>query len=98
MIIVPGGPEYLKKQLKESGHAYSQFTDAPTVREFAIRTPIAVETVVERMLEEGYLAGIPLRSGFEDSDVDGSLLVSVTEKRTAKEIEEFVNALQRVAK
>ncbi|NNN19737.1 MAG: aminomethyl-transferring glycine dehydrogenase subunit GcvPA [Acidimicrobiaceae bacterium] len=92
------GTEYLKKQLKESGHAYSQFTDAPTVREFAIRTPIAVETVVERMLEEGYLAGIPLRSGFEDSDVDGSLLVSVTEKRTAKEIEEFVNALQRVAK
>src|SRR5207302_7726947 len=31
---------------------------APVLREFAVRTPMAADTVVERMAEEGFLAGI----------------------------------------
>lgn len=92
------GTEYLKKQLMESGSAFYPVFGAPTLREFAIKTPIPAEDLVDRMLEEGFLAGIPIRNGFEGSDAEGSLLISVTEKRTAKEIEAFVDALQRVVK
>ena len=92
------GTEFMKNRLLESGPAYQLVSDAPTLREFAVKTPIPPEDLLDRMLEEGFLAGIPVRHGFEGSDAEGSLLISVTEKRTAKEIEAFVNALQRVVK
>ena len=37
---------------------------APVLREFAVRTPVAPDVVVERMAEEGFLAGIPLDDGY----------------------------------
>lgn len=92
------GTEYLKTLLLGSGSRLALTSDAPTVREFAVRTPIPPETVVERMINEGFLAGIPLNSGFEGSNIHGSLLVSVTEKRTAREIERYADAMQRVVK
>ncbi len=90
------GTEYLKSLLKKSDVEFKLISDRPTIREFAILTPLNPELVVSRMVEEGFLAGIALTSGFEGSDVHGSLLVSVTEKRTASEIEEYVIALERV--
>ena len=33
---------------------------APVLREFALRLPVAADVVVERMAEEGFLAGVPL--------------------------------------
>ncbi len=92
------GTEYLKGLLLGSGSRLTLTSDAPTVREFAVRTPIPPETVVERMINEGFLAGIPLSSGFERSNIHGSLLVSVTEKRTVREIERYADAIQRVVK
>ncbi len=92
------GTEYLKRLLLGSGSRLTLTSDAPTIREFAVRTPVPPETVVERMINEGFLAGIPLNSEFEGSNVHGSLLVSVTEKRTAREIEHYADAMQRVVK
>ncbi len=92
------GTEYLKKLLVQSGSAFTLLYQGATVREFAVKTPIAPETVVDRMVEEGFLAGIPLTSGFEGSDVHGSLLLSVTERRNTQEIDRFVDAMQRVVK
>ena len=68
--------------------------DAPFFREFAIRLPAGLsgEKVVERMAEEGFLAGIPL------AEVPGGgagLLVAVTEKRLHREIAAYVEAFQR---
>lgn len=91
------GSEYLKNLIKSANHL-SVHNEAPTVREFVIKVPIDAEGVVERMLGEGYLAGIALKDGFEGSDLHNSLLVSVTEKRTIKEIDGFVAALERVVK
>ncbi len=68
---------------------------APFVREFAIRTPLDAEVVIERLLDEGYLAGIALREGFEGSDLDGALLVAVTERRTKSEIDGFAAAFSK---
>jgi hypothetical protein len=48
------------------------------------------------MAEEGYLAGVSVREGFEGTDVEGALLVAVTERRTRGEIDGFVAALEKV--
>jgi glycine dehydrogenase subunit 1 len=68
---------------------------APTIREFAVRTPVDAPTVVERMLEEGFLAGVPLDGSVGVGD---GLLVAVTERRTRDEIDAYVNAFERVVK
>jgi glycine dehydrogenase subunit 1 len=64
---------------------------APTFREFAVRTPVAAETVVDRMADEGYLAGVPLREEYGEG-----LLIAVTERRTRDEIDGFVAAMEKV--
>lgn len=91
------GTEYLKGLLSKEG--ICTFTsDGPTFREFAIKTSVDPEVVIQRMLEEGFLAGISIKDGYESSDAYGSLLISVTEKRTASEIESYVDALTKVVK
>jgi glycine dehydrogenase subunit 1 len=71
-------------------------SEAPVVREFAVRAPLAPELIVERLLEKGFLAGIPLREGFEGTQVEGGLLVALTERRTAAEIDGFAAAFAEV--
>jgi glycine dehydrogenase subunit 1 len=65
--------------------------EAPVVREFALELPLPAEVVVERMAEEGFLAGVPVEVG----DRSG-LLVAVTEKRTRAEIDAYVAAMEKV--
>lgn len=64
---------------------------APVLREFAVRTPAPAATVVERMADEGFLAGIPLGDEYGDG-----LLVAVTERRTRREIDAFAATLDKV--
>ena len=66
---------------------------APVLREFALRLPVPAETVVERMAEEGFLAGVPL-----GDEYGGGLLVAVTERRTRAEIDAYVAALEKVVR
>ncbi|HET7476589.1 MAG TPA: aminomethyl-transferring glycine dehydrogenase subunit GcvPA [Dermatophilaceae bacterium] len=66
---------------------------APVLREFAVRTPLPAATVVERMADEGFLAGIPLGDDYGDG-----LLVAVTERRTKAEIDRFAEALEKVVR
>ncbi|HWH34983.1 MAG TPA: aminomethyl-transferring glycine dehydrogenase subunit GcvPA [Acidimicrobiales bacterium] len=63
---------------------------APTLREFALRLPTDPEVVVERMVGEGFLAGIPVREG------EPGLLVAATERRTRAEIDGYAAALAKV--
>ena len=66
---------------------------APVLREFAVRTPVPAATVVERMADEGFLAGVAL------PDVNGhGLLVAVTERRTRAEIDDYAAALEKVVR
>jgi glycine cleavage system protein P-like pyridoxal-binding family len=61
--------------------------------------PVPAETVVARMADEGFLAGVPV--GVEGGVVrDGgeALLVAVTERRTKDEIDAFVAALEKVVR
>ena len=68
--------------------------DHPFFNEFVIRLPQPAISVVDAMIGEGYLAGVPL-SAIEDGD-PSALLVAVTEKRTREEIDGFVDALGRI--
>jgi glycine dehydrogenase subunit 1 len=66
------------------------YASAPTVREFAVTTPVAADTVIERMADAGFLAGIALGDGYPGGE--HGLLVAVTERRTRREIDEYVDA------
>jgi glycine dehydrogenase subunit 1 len=65
----------------------------PVFKEFVVRTSQPAEQVQQAMLERGFLAGTPLgpRTGGEFGN--DLLLIAATEKRTDKEIEQFVTAL-----
>jgi glycine dehydrogenase subunit 1 len=65
--------------------------DAPVLREFAVRTPVPADVLVERMAEEGFLAGVALGEGY-----GGGLLVAVTERRTRREIDAYTAAFEKV--
>ncbi len=66
---------------------------APVLREFAVRLPVAAGVAVERMADEGFLAGVPL--GDEYGGDGGALLVAVTERRTREQIDRYVAALDK---
>jgi glycine dehydrogenase subunit 1 len=66
---------------------------APVLREFAVRTPVPADVVVERMAESGFLAGIPLGAEYGEG-----LLVAVTERRTRDEIDSYVAAFEKVVR
>jgi glycine dehydrogenase subunit 1 len=78
----------------------------PTLREFAIRTPIPGHLALERLADEGYLGGLAL-ADLVGAEGDGSvapedaargLLVAVTERRTRSEVEGFVRTLDKVVR
>src|SRR4051794_4035777 len=66
----------------------------PTLREFAISTPLEPSVVVERLAEEGFLAGVPLGEEYGRN----GLLVAVTEKRTRDEIDRYVQTMEKVVR
>jgi glycine dehydrogenase subunit 1 len=64
---------------------------APVVREFAVELPVPPGTVIERMAEEGFLAGLPVSAEGREG-----LLVTVTEKRTRAEVDAYAEAMRKV--
>jgi glycine dehydrogenase subunit 1 len=70
---------------------------APVLREFAVRLPLSAPVVIERLVDEGFLAGIALDEGYT-SGGDNGLLVAVTERRTRVEIDAFVDALSKAVR
>lgn len=71
-------------------------SDAPTLREMALRMPISPKVVIERMADEGFLAGVALGEGHDDDSYGEGLLVAATERRTRDEIDAYVHALEKV--
>lgn len=65
---------------------------APTFNEFTVLLPENADKVTARMVKKGFLAGFPLGRFYKG--MDNYLLVSVTEKRSREEIEQFALALK----
>jgi glycine cleavage system P protein (glycine dehydrogenase) subunit 1 len=66
---------------------------APYFKEFALELPKPPERVVQRLLRDRILGGVPLRPF--DRALRNCLLVAVTEQRTRDEIDAFADALGR---
>ncbi len=86
------GTRYTRDQLLGSDR-FEPFASAPVLREFAVRLPLPASTVIERMADEGFLAGISLEGAVEGGEF--GLLVAVTERRTRDEIDAFVTSLTK---
>jgi glycine dehydrogenase subunit 1 len=71
---------------------------APVLREFALRTPVEPEVLIERLLPEGFLAGTVVDEGFAGTTYEGCLLVATTERRTRAEIDAFVAAFDKAVR
>lgn len=77
----------------------SLLASGATLREFALRLPVPADSVVARMAEEGFLAGVPVSlDGGVVGEGSDALLVAVTERRTRDEIDRFVSALEKVVR
>jgi glycine dehydrogenase subunit 1 len=74
---------YLASRLQESGFRL-RYPDAPFLWEFAVELP-DVGKASEALLEAGIVGGLDLG--------DGAMLVAVTEKRTKKELDTFVEVV-----
>ena len=70
----------------------------PVLREFAIRVPIEPELLIERLCDDGFLAGVSVREGFADTPYEGALLVAATERRTRAEIDGFAAAFEKAVR
>jgi len=83
--------EYAKARLSRIP-GVTVLQSAPTFNEFTLCLPASAETVVTGMLKEGIAAGVPLGPYYEGSD--NCLVVTVTEKRSKKEIDHFARLLE----
>jgi len=71
---------------------------APTLREFAVHVPGGAAAAIERLADDGFLAGVALADGFESTPYEGALLVAVTERRTRAEVDAFAAALEKAVR
>lgn len=83
--------EYAKARLAEIP-GVSVLKSAPTFNEFTLFLPRAADTVVAELLAKGIAAGVPLGEYYQDSA--NCLVVTVTEKRSRKEIDSFAKELE----
>ena len=100
------GTRYLRDGVLAMEGIRALTADTPVVREMALRTEAPARTVVERMAEEGFLAGVALAdlvgeegdASVDPDDVAHGLVVAVTERRTRAEIDGYVAALEKAAR
>lgn len=82
---------YLSEKLEKDAGVKRVF-EGPIFNEFAIELPVSAKDVVEKMLDEGFLAGVPLVDfGYDER----WLLIATTEKLSAKDLDDFVNVLKK---
>ncbi len=80
---------YMKGRLLEIDGLSSPFS-APSFREFVIQGAVDWEEVNLRLIDHGFVGGLPLAR----FDLPELVLFSVTEARTKEEIDNFVNLLR----
>lgn len=77
---------YMKSELKNLGFKIKN--ESTSLREFLIETKIPTSEVLTKMGQKGILAGI--------SYSDNELLIALTEKRTKKEIDNYIDCFKEV--
>ncbi|QKF83529.1 aminomethyl-transferring glycine dehydrogenase subunit GcvPA [Halarcobacter ebronensis] len=85
--------EYLKENLSKI-KGVEIFNSSTTFSEFVIKTPCDASDILEAMSSRGIYAGINLGNLFEG--FENAILVSVTEKRTKEQMDNYVENLIEV--
>jgi len=70
--------------------------EAPSFKEVAFRTPIPAREVIRRARERGVHPGYALGRDYEG--MDDALLVAVTERRTAEDVDRLAQVLEEVCR
>ncbi len=82
---------YLYERLLKTGKFFDRFSQ-PFLKEFVLETSISHELLMEALLEKGFFGGFSLESISEE--YENLINFAVTEKRTKKEIDEFLTVLE----
>lgn len=102
------GQEGLKETAQlcadKASYAYKRLTAIPGVgphfrgkwffNEFVLDLPCEAADVIARLIEKGFAAGFPLSRYYDD--MENSILICVTEKRTKQEVGMLAEALESV--
>lgn len=80
---------YAKKQLEDAGFEVVQ--DGSFFNEFVVKLPVPVKVANDKLLEKGIIGGYDLATYYPE--LEGHMLVAVTEIRTKEEIDAFVKEL-----
>ena len=82
---------YLAEQLSKIPNI-KLASDAPFFKEFTVELPIPANEVIKAFAEEGILAGVSL----EKENLPNHLLIAVTEKRSLRELDRYVELMKSV--
>ncbi len=74
---------------------FEMYFDGPFVREFAVKTARPAQDVVVAMVEKNILPGISAGRWYDG--MDDCLIVALTEKRSAQQIDQFVEGLRELS-
>ena len=81
------GAHYLAEQLVATGKC-TMAHDKPFFNEFAVKTSVPAQQVLEKLLENGILGGVRI--------ANDTLLVCVTEQRTKAEMDKFAEIVSNI--
>ncbi len=84
---------YMAEELRKI-NGVEVISDKQFFKEFLIKLPIDTSKVLKDLEKQGILGGIDLKKW----EMDGHLLVTVTEKRTKEEIDMYVSELGKILK
>lgn len=96
-----GYQEVAMQNIQKSHYAYKKFDESKNFdpvfkgkffNEFVVKSPMPVDELNEKLLENKILGGYDLGKDYEE--LKGCVLMCVTEKRTAKEIDNLVNLME----
>lgn len=73
---------------------FELINDKPFFNEFAVTTPVSVEDITKKALDNGFIAGLDVT---KQNNGKPTLLIAVTEKRTKDQMDSFVNFLKSFA-
>jgi glycine dehydrogenase subunit 1 len=82
---------YLEERLLEEVPGTRRIFETPFFREFTLEFPVPAVALLDAMSEKGVIAGVPV-----PELAPGALLITVTEKRTREEIENYVSAISAI--
>jgi glycine dehydrogenase subunit 1 len=83
---------YASKRLAEVRGCKIRFT-GPHFKEVVLDTPVAGDQLARRMAERGFLIGPSLERWYPD--MDNSIVIAVTEKRTKDDIDALAEAIEK---